>query len=475
MSKTITIEPVSRVEGHAKITIQLDEHGAVEDARFHVLEFRGFEAFCVGRHFQEMPAITSRICGICPVSHMLASADAGDRLLAVEIPDTALLLRRVVNLAQIVQSHALSFFYLSSPDLLLGYDADPASRNVLGVARLNPDLARRGIRLRQFGQSVIDTIAGKRIHASWAIAGGVNAPLSPEGRDLILSGLPEALATATSTLDWFRNALDAHTMEADTFGRFPTMFLGMVSPDGTLETYGGRLRLMDAAGTIVADQLDAKACKALLAERVEPWSYLKSPYYAPLGPADGAYRVGPLARLNVADRCGTPLADEALRHFRALSDGPVLSSFHYHYARLIEILHGLERIGQLLDSPDALGTDVLARASRNRTHGIGMSEAPRGTLFHEYSVDDNGLLTSLDLLIATGQNNLAMNRAVTQIAKAVVDSGRLTEGMLNRVEAGIRAFDPCLSCSTHAAGTMPLVVDLVAADGSLLQTLSRLP
>ena len=474
MSKTITIEPVSRVEGHAKITIQLDDHGAVQDARFHVLEFRGFEAFCEGRHFQEMPAITSRICGICPVSHMLASADAGDRLLAVEIPGSALLLRRVVNLAQIVQSHALSFFYLSSPDLLLGYDADAATRNVLGVAKSNPDLARRGIRLRQFGQSAIEIIAGKRIHASWAVAGGVNAALSPEGRDLILAGLPEALATATSTLEWFRGALDAHTMEVDTFGHFPTLFLGMVSPDGTLETYGGRLRLMDASGAILADQLDAKACKALLAERVEPWSYLKSPYYAPLGPVDGAYRVGPLARLNVADRCGTPLADEELCRFRALANGPVLASFHYHYARLIEILHGLERIGQLLDNPDSLGTDVLARASRNRTHGVGMSEAPRGTLFHDYTVDENGLLTSLDLLIATGQNNLAMNRTVTQIAKAVVDGGRLTEGMLNRVEAGIRAFDPCLSCSTHAAGTMPLVVDVIAADGALVQTLSRL-
>ncbi|MEQ1730275.1 MAG: nickel-dependent hydrogenase large subunit, partial [Vicinamibacterales bacterium] len=321
---------------------------------------------------------------------------------------------------------------------------------------------------------VIDTIAGKRIHASWAVAGGVNAALSPEGRDLILAGLPEALATATSTLEWFRGALHTRAMEIDTFGHFPTLFLGMVSPDGTLETYGGRLRLMDASGAIVADQLDAKACKALLAEQVEPWSYLKSPYYAPLGPVDGAYRVGPLARLNVADRCGTTLADEELLHFRALAEGPVLASFHYHYARLIEILHGLERIGQLLDSPDSLGTDVLARASRNRLHGVGMSEAPRGTLFHDYTVDDNGLLTSLDLLIATGQNNLAMNRTVTQIARAVIDDGHLTEGMLNRVEAGIRAFDPCLSCSTHAAGTMPLVVDLVAADGSLLQTLSRL-
>ncbi|MGE3958954.1 MAG: Ni/Fe hydrogenase subunit alpha [Vicinamibacterales bacterium] len=473
MSQTITIEPVSRVEGHAKITIQLDDAGQVRDARFHVLEFRGFERFCEGRHFQEMPAITSRICGICPVSHMLASADAGDRLLAVEIPDTALLLRRVVNLAQIVQSHALSFFYLSSPDLLLGYDADPAIRNILGVAAAHPELAHRGIRLRQFGQSVIEAIAGKRIHASWAVAGGVNAPLASAARDRILAGLPEALDTARATLEWFQRSLDSHAEEARTFGHFPTLFMGMVTPDGSLDTYGGRLRIMDAAGTIVADQLDAKAARALLDEEVHNWTYLKSPYYKPLGPEAGAYRVGPLARLNVADRCGTPLADAALAHFRTLAAGPVLGSFHYHYARLIEILFGLERIGELLQDGDALGTDVLARASRNRLHGVGMSEAPRGTLFHDYTVDHDGVLTAVDLLIATGQNNLAMNRAVTQIARAYVAHDRLSEGFLNRVEAGIRAFDPCLSCSTHAAGTMPLVVELRAADGTRLDTLAR--
>jgi len=473
MSQTITIDPVSRVEGHARITIQLDDRGEVREARFHVLEFRGFEKFCEGRHFQEMPAITSRVCGICPVSHMLASADAGDQLLAVQIPDTALLLRRVVNLAQIVQSHALSFFYLSSPDLVLGYDADPAARNVLGVAAQNPQMARRGIRLRQFGQSVIDIVAGKRIHASWAIAGGVNAPLSPEGRNLILAGLPEALETATATLDWFRSTLESRAKDASSFGDFPTLFLGMVAPDGTLETYGGRLRVIDATGKVIADQLNGQDCRALLDELVDPSSYLKSPYFAPLGPEKGAYRVGPLARLNVADRCGTPLADAELERFRSLASGPVLASFHYHYARLIEILHALEKIGQLLDSPVSLGADVLARASRNRLHGVGVSEAPRGTLFHDYTVDGNGLLTSVDLLIATGQNSIAMNQAVTQIAKTHLVGQRLTEGLLNRVEAGIRAFDPCLSCSTHAAGTMPLVVTLTAADGSPLDTLGR--
>jgi len=468
MPRTVVIDPVSRVEGHAKITIHLDDHGEVHDARFHVTEFRGFEKFCEGRHFYEMPTITSRICGICPVSHMLASAGAGDELLAVSIPEAAVRLRRLINLAQIIQSHALSFFYLSSPDLLLGYDTDPARRNILGVAAEHPECARGGIRLRQFGQTVIEVLAGKRIHPSWAIAGGVGAPLASDGRERILAAVPEALQTAQHTLIRFKRELDAHEAEARAFGNFPTMFLGMVAADGTLEHYGGHLRLVDAAGHIVADELSGAACRELIGEAVEPWSYLKFPYYKPLGYPAGIYRVGPLARLNVASSCGTPLADRELAEFRQLGRGAVLSSFHYHYARLIEILYCVERIAQLLDDPHILDRDVLARASRNRTEGLGVSEAPRGTLFHHYTVDENGLLTHVDLLIATGQNNLAMNRAILQVAQRFVESARLTEGMLNRVEASIRAFDPCLSCSTHAVGAMPLRIELVDASGTVV-------
>ncbi len=473
MSRTIVIEPVTRVEGHARITIHLDASGAVDEARFHVTEFRGFETFCEGRHFQEMPALTSRICGICPVSHMIASADAGDRILAVRVPETAMRLRRIVNLAQIVQSHALSYFYLSSPDLVLGYDSDPAQRHLLGVAAAHPELARHGIRLRQFGQQVIEWIAGKRIHPSWAVAGGVMTALTSETRDRILAALPAVRDLALETLRGFKRTLDQRAAEARTFGSFPSLFLGMVTGDGTIEHYGGRLRIVDSEGRRVADQLEGAACKALLAESVHPWSYLKSPYYAPLGPVDGMYRVGPLARLNVAERCGTPLADAELTEFRQLGRGAVLSSFHYHYARLIEILYGLERMEELLADEQALAGDVLSRASRNQAHGVGVSEAPRGTLFHDYTVDADGVLTHVDLIIATGQNNLAMNRAITQIARQYVSNQTLTEGLLNRVEAGIRAFDPCLSCSTHAAGTMPLYLQLVDAHGTVLQTLAR--
>jgi NAD-reducing hydrogenase large subunit len=468
MSRTIVIDPVTRVEGHAKITIHLDEAGRVQDARFHVTEFRGFEKFCEGRLFDEMPTITSRICGICPVSHLLTSAKAGDAILAVEIPQAAARLRRLMNYGQLVQSHALSFFHLSSPDLLLGFESDASRRSLLGVAADHPEVARGGIRLRQFGQTVIEVLGGKRIHPSWATGGGVAAPLTSEGRQHLLDGLPEAMATTTRTLGWLKESLEGRQGEVAAFGNFPSLFLGTVTPEGQLEHYDGKLRIVDAAGQIVADQFDPEKYEEFIGEAVEPWSYLKFPYYKPLGYPDGMYRVGPLARLNVASSCGTPLADRELALFKQLQTGAVLSSFHYHYARIIEVLFALERIRELLDHPNILKTRVRARAQRNRREGIGSSEAPRGTLFHHYKVDEDGLLTWVNLLIATGQNNLAMNRTVRQIAQQYLTGPELTDGILNRVEAGIRAFDPCLSCSTHALGQMPMRIQLIDAGGRLI-------
>jgi NAD-reducing hydrogenase large subunit len=473
MSRRIVIEPVTRIEGHAKITLQLDESGQVADARFHVVEFRGFEKFCEGRSFREMPAITARVCGICPVSHLLASAKAGDAILAVEIPEGAKRLRRLMHLGQIIQSHALSFFHLSSPDFLLGYDSDPAQRNILGLAAAHPEIARQGIRLRQFGQEIIEILGAKRIHPSWAVPGGVTRSLSAEGRERMLKGLPEALETIQRTLVWFKQSLDAHQDEQRVFGNFPSLFMGLVAEDGGLEHYDGKIRIVDAAGKIVADQLDPAKYEDYIGEAVEPWSYLKFPYYKPQGYPAGIYRVGPLARLNVASQCGTPLADQELAEFRQFGRGAVLSSFHFHYARLIEILFALERVQQMLDDPEILTTEVRALARRNRFEGVGAAEAPRGTLFHHYKVREGGLITWVNMIIATGQNNLAMNRTVAQIARHYVQGERLTEGMLNRVEAGIRAYDPCLSCSTHASGQMPLDVTLLAADGGLLDHVTR--
>lgn len=473
MAQRIVIDPVTRIEGHAKITIHLDDAGQVSEARFHVTEFRGFEQFCVGRPLWEMAGITSRICGICPVSHLLASAKAGDRILAVSIPPAAEKLRRMMNLAQIIQSHALSFFHLSAPDLLLGLESDPGARNIFGLIAAEPELARGGIRLRQFGQEVIELLGGRKIHPAWAVPGGVRSPLSAEGAAHIRSRIGEARATALDALGRFKRLLEQYREEAELFGNFPTLFMGLVGPDGAWEHYDGALRFVDGSGAIVADGLDPARYREYIGEAGEPWSYLKFPYYRPYGYPDGAYRVGPLARLNICSHIGTPAADAELRAFRDYGKGAVTSSFFYHYARLIEILAGVELIEQLLDDPDIYSDRLRAEAGINQLEGVGVSEAPRGTLFHHYHVDRSGLITSVNLLIATGQNNLAMNRAVEQIARHYVRGPQISEGMLNRVEAGIRAFDPCLSCSTHAAGSMPLQIQLVGPDGALLDEVRR--
>jgi NAD-reducing hydrogenase large subunit len=473
MTQRIVIDPVSRIEGHAKITIYLDDDGQVSDARFHVTEFRGFEKFCEGRPLWEMAGITSRICGICPVSHLLASAKAGDRILAVTIPPAAEKLRRLMNLGQIIQSHALSFFHLSAPDLLLGMESDPAQRNVFGLIAAAPELARGGIRLRQFGQEIIEQLGGKKIHPAWAVPGGVRAPLSAAGRDHIRGRVPEARATALDAIERFKGLLEQYKEESQIFGNFPTLFMGLVGADGAWEHYGGQLRFVDAAGNVIADRLDPARYHEYIGEAVEPWSYLKFPYYRPIGYPDGAYRVGPLARLNICTHIGTPLADAELREFRAQSSGAITSSFFYHYARLIEILAAIEHIDLLLDDPDLMSERLRADAGINALEGVGVSEAPRGTLFHHYQVDEQGLVKHMNLLIATGQNNLAMNRAVAQIARHYIRGPQIPEGMLNRVEAGIRAFDPCLSCSTHAAGQMPLHLELIGPDGAVLDEVRR--
>jgi NAD-reducing hydrogenase large subunit len=473
MARRIAIDPVTRIEGHAKITIHLGEDGAVADARFHVAEFRGFEAFCEGRPFWEMPAITARVCGICPVSHLLASSKAGDMLLSVAVPPAAVKLRRLMNLAQIVQSHALSFFHLSAPDLLLGMDSDPARRNIFGLIAAEPELARGGIRLRQFGQEIIEALGGRKIHPAWSVPGGVRQPLTADHRERIRGRLPEATAIAQAALVRFKDVLDRFREEARTFGNFPTLFLGLTGPDGAWEHYDGRLRITDAEGRVVADALDPARYRQVLGEAVESHSYLKSPYYLPLGYPGGIYRVGPLARLNVCTGIGTPLADRELAEYRQRGGRTVTSSFWYHYARLVEILAGLEGIERMLDDPDLLSDRLRAHAGINAHEGVGVSEAPRGTLFHHYEVDDDGLIRKVDLIIATGQNNLAMNRAMAQIARHFVTSDPIPEGVLNRLEAGIRAFDPCLSCSTHAVGAMPLHVQVIGPDGAVRQEVWR--
>lgn len=473
MSQTITIDPVTRLEGHGKITIQMDDQGQIADAHFHVTQVRGFERFSEGRPFYEMPALMARICGICPVSHLIASAKACEAIMSVRIPHTAAQLRRMLNLAQMVQSHALSFFYLSSPDLLLGMESDPLQRHIFGVAAAKPELGRAGVALRRFGQHIIELLGNKRIHPGWVIPGGVTEPLAPAKRDEILAMIPEAYNNIRLTLKAYKQIADSFASEIEIFANFPSAYMGLVNDDDSIEFTDGSLRLIDAKGGILEDGITATRFAEAIGEAVEPYSYTKFAYYKPLGYPEGSYRVGPLARLNIASSMGTPLADKELTEFKQLARGPVQSSFHYHYARLIEVLHGIEKIEQILADPTILDKHVRAQAGVNRLEGAGQAEAPRGTLHHHYKVNDDGLITWANLVIATGQNNHAMNQGVLQAAKVYVKDGKFSAGALNRIEAVIRTFDPCLSCSTHAFGQMPLDVTLLTAEGAVSDHLIR--
>jgi len=466
--KRITIEPVSRIEGHAKITIRLDDAGKVVDTRFQVTQVRGFEKFTEGRPFYEMPGITSRICGICPISHQLAASKACDAIMAVRIPKAAALLREVAHCAQFVQSHALSFFYLSGPDLLLGMDGDHAMRNVAGLIEANPDLARAGIELRKFGLQVIESLAEERVHPSWIVPGGVKAPMSAQTRDRLLSGIPDAIETTRLALDLFKGKLDSFQEEIENFGSAPTMYASLVDAAGNLQFYDGTLRFVDAAGEIIQHAIPSEDYADYIGEATLHESYLKAPYYKLLGYPEGIYRVGPLARINVANACGTPLADAELQGFRQRFGRVPHSAFLYHYARLIEVLYALEHMKTLLAKPEILDTHVRATANVNALEGVAIIEAPRGTLIHHYKVDENGAIVWANLIVATGHNNQAIGKSVRQVSEHFVKGTHIEEGMLNRVSAVVRAYDPCLSCSTHALGMPAVSISLVGANGELL-------
>jgi len=471
-SKTILINPVTRIEGHAKITIHVDTKGNVDDARFHVVEFRGFEKFCEGRHYTEMPNITPRTCGICPVSHLLASAKACDAITGRTIPRTAKMLRELMHMGQIIQSHALSFFHLSAPDLLLGFDSDPLKRNVIGLVGAAPDIAVKGVLLRKFGQELIKAVAGRKIHPDFPVPGGVNKALTAEQRDNALKGMPQAFEQAKFALDLLKDYHAKHLDEVEDFGNFDSNYMGLVQPDGALELYDGHLRFCNAKGEIIHDQVPNAKYLDYIAEAVEPWSYMKFPFIAKLGYPQGMYRVGPLARLNVCSHIATPLANAELKVWREKRRVQT-SSFYFHWARLIEILYALERAQQLLEDKDITSTDLLVPNQPQNPVGIGIVEAPRGTLIHHYQVNKDGRVEKVNMIVSTGHNNLAMNKGVQQVARKYVKANKLKEGMLNRVEAVIRCYDPCLSCATHAIGKMPMVVELMDANGTIVDRLQK--
>ncbi|MBC7234860.1 MAG: Ni/Fe hydrogenase subunit alpha [Chloroflexi bacterium] len=472
MGRKVAIEPVTRIEGHARVTIHINDDGKVEESYLHVDQFRGFEKFSEGRMYFEMPVITPRICGICPVSHHLASVKATDRVAGVTPPRPADLLRRLLHKGQMVQSHSMHFFHLASPDLLLGFDADPAIRNVAGLIEVDPGLALKAVKLRKYGQEIIRRLSGRRIHMHWAVPGGVATPLSEEDRDWMLSQADEMIGYIQDGIQIAKSWLEANQEIVNKFANFPSNYMGMVQDDGALELYEGKLRIIDKNGKFI-NEFENTQYLDYIAEHVEDWSYLKFPYYKPMGWPNGVYRVAPLGRLNVASHISTPLANEEFKKFKALAEGPVEPSLYYHYARLIEDLYCMERIVELCEDEDILSDDIIDTNVQITGEGVGCIEAPRGTLWHHYWTDENGQITKVNLIVATGNNNWAMNHSVNLVAREFVDGNNLTEGMLNRVEAAIRCYDPCLSCSTHALGQMPLIIDIVNSEGELLQEFRR--
>ncbi len=483
MPKKITIEPVTRVEGHGKVTIKLDDDGNVRESRLHIVEFRGFERFVQGRPYWEAPVLVQRLCGICPVSHHLAAAKALDVIVGAGTGDglTAVgdKMRRLMHFGQFFQSHVLHFFHLSSPDFLFGIDADPAIRNIIGVIDHHKDLAVQGVMMRKFGQEVIFHTAGKKIHGTGAIPGGINKNLSIAERDLLLNGADPMNADkmvewSVAALEFFKSYHRNNKTLVDTFADYPSNHLSLVNKDGGMDIYNGVLRAVDTNGKRILDDVDCQDYDKYIEEEVKNWSYMKFPYLKHLGKEKGWYRVGPLARLNVVDFIPTPLAQKEFEEFKAYTYGkPNGMSLHYHWARLIEVLYAAEEMRNLLKDPDLQNEDLVVTGEKTN-RGVGVIEAPRGTLFHHYEIDNDDKITLANLIVSTTNNNTPMNKAVNLTAKSFMNGQKvITEGMMNAVEVAIRAYDPCLSCATHALGQMPLEMKLVNANGDVIDSKTK--
>ncbi|NNK87335.1 MAG: Ni/Fe hydrogenase subunit alpha, partial [Flavobacteriaceae bacterium] len=469
---------VTRVEGHGKVTIHLDDQNQVSDAFFHVVEFRGFERFIQGHPYWEAPVMVQRLCGICPVSHHLAAAKAIDQIVGLDPEDLSMpaqKIRKLLHFGQIFQSHALHFFYLASPDLLFGYNADPVKRNVVGVAMEFPALAKKGILMRKFGQEIIKAVAGKRIHGISATPGGVHRKLNPEDRDYFLNGkdipsIDTMIEWSVEIIDFIKSYHEKNKGFLDTFAAYPSGHLGLVNKsNGFLELYDGHLRALDSEGEMILPDIPDFEYNQYFYEGVEKWSYLKFPYLKHIGKENGWNRVGPLARINICDGIETPLAEKERQVFKAATDGRINNmTMHTHWARLIEILYTAEMMKKLLEDDDILSND-LQRKGERRKEGIGIIEAPRGTLIHHYEVDSKDRITRCNLIVSTTHNNEAMNQAVRWVANNEISGKpKVTEAMLNAIEVAIRAYDPCLSCATHALGQMPLEVSIYNPVGELI-------
>lgn len=472
--RKIVIDPVTRVEGHGKVTIRLDAAGEVLDARFHIVEFRGFERFVRGRMYWEVPLIIQRLCGICPVSHHLAAAKAMDMVIGADrLTPTAEKVRRLMHHGQVLQSNALHIFHLASPDLLFGFDAPADQRNIIAVLNRYPEIGKWAIFIRKFGQEVIKATGGRKIHPTSAIPGGVNQNLSVEHRDMLRGQVDQIIAWCAEALGRHRAYVDANPVLHRDFAKMDSNFVSLVGPSGVMDLYDGTLRAIAPDGKAIFDGVSPRAYRDHFIEEVRPWTYLKFPHLRGLEREHGWYRVGPLAQVNCCSGIDTPLAEAARRDFMAQGGGrPVQSTLSYHWARLVCLLHCAEKIKTLLFDDDLQGGDLTVTGTR-RGEGIACIEAPRGTLIHHYEVDEHDQVTRANLIVSTTNNNEAMNRAVKQVAMDDLSGREISEGLLNHIEVAIRAFDPCLSCATHALGQMPLVVTLEEADGTPIATRVR--
>jgi F420-non-reducing hydrogenase large subunit len=477
MGKTLQIQPVTRIEGHAKITIQLDDTGNVEDTQFNVLELRGFEKFCIGKPVEEMPRITTRICGVCPWSHHNASAKTTDAVFGVDPPPAGKKLRELCNSIAYMEEHILHFYFLAGADFVLGPDADYSVRNVIGILGEAPDLARRVVKVRHLAGHMLEMIAGKAIHPAAAVPGGFSRPLLEDERQELRKMAEECFELAKFSMSFAKENLFPKYLDVvNSLGVFDTGFLGTVKDDGSMDLYDGKLRMMNADGSY--EDFSVEQYTDYISEHVEPWSYLKFPYMKKAGEfsmdldnPNGIYRTNTLARMNVCDKIDTPLAQAELEEFREKFGRPAQKTLLFHWARLIELLYNAENAIRLLEDPEITSTDIRKKVEPRAARGIGSVEAPRGTLIHDYETDENGMVTNVNLIVGTTHNNAPMNMAVKTAAKDLIKDGNYDQGILNTVEMMIRAHDPCLSCATHRLdGKLGVRLNIVDSKGNILDT-----
>jgi F420-non-reducing hydrogenase large subunit len=483
--KEITIDPITRLEGHGKITIFLNDEGNVENAYFQVPELRGFEKFCEGRRAEDLPIITTRICGVCPVAHHMAGAKACDMAFNVEPTDTAKKLRELEYCAYYIYDHILHFYFLGGPDFVMGPDAPPAKRNILGVIeKVGLDIAKDVIKHRAYGQKITGILGGRPTHPASAIPGGITKILSEEERREIEEMLQSCHEFAKFSLNLFgdivlKNADYVNLIKSDAYS-LDTYYMGTVDKHNKVNFYDGNVRVVNQQGQEFV-KFSPTEYLDIIEEHVEPWTYVKLPYLKNVGwkglvtgPDSGIYRVGPLGRLNAAEGMATPLAQEEYeKMYSTLGGRPVHATLAFHWARLIELMYATERALELITDKDITGKDTRNRPGKPG-EGVGIVEAARGTLIHHYQLDEKALAKKVNLVVATTHNAPSICISVKNAAKGLIHNGEVNDGLLNMVEMAFRAYDPCFACATHfAIGEMPLKLEIYNEKRQLLKTLKR--